>query len=258
MAIAREDKDRIHLALEKASGNRKIAGIYLGMTADELKSKIHSCPELKARWATSQNEPTQKVPDEVTATNREVIEIKTPTREEVEIAAAQAMAMEAKAMGDDMARLKIPQGALEIAVEMALFNRKHFIRSLDMINGGATRQAALINYHMDSGWKRLEEVRAMIAQTASTDEFGQLKLKAELRELLVEEEKSLMLSQATFAKALTESQKMALKVAETLALMRARINGESPAMKTLKPGFSNEDTSSTERMDSGDDRQASG
>lgn len=230
-----EEATRINLAMEQAGGNRQIAAVMLGLTGLQLKNSLNNSTELKERWCKSE---THLTPGRLVANHRPapLDPAAEPKEEDVKRAQAMALVMEAKAMTEDMRPLALPEGARALAVEMFLFNRKHFIKGLDMLAGGVSRQAIMMQHYMDGGWKRLNQVRNLIAATVQTKD-GKTEINTPLRAALVDEEKALMDAQGTLLKILDDYFKTAFKAGETLANARSRLLPDGDTPKKTKPGF---------------------
>lgn len=255
---------RVDMALEKAGGDRGLAGHILGMTHLKLTRAIKGDEKLKARWMKAQRRDRRAKPlTEAEGLNR-------PAETSAAVATAEVIAEiteEERKMGeaiwrdDDLLKeglekMNLTPEEVSIAHEMAQFHQRFFVRSVDILGAGVTRLGIVNQTELADIKQRLNDVRGQIRKCdgmgteaisqVSEDPSTPAALKSAKavvdglllsREQLANEEKNLMLAYIGLNAEQTRIYQVQLRAVLMNALIQFRLRGLSMGGRPGKPGY---------------------
>lgn len=218
--------------MEEARGDRPMAAAFLGMTCRKLHDLIDHNRELKARWTGALDAAHNPAPviSEVGALSKPRSMSTVDETLEVPIDAKlllDQMENEDRQLRDGLVRINLTPAEADIAAELALFHRQHFVKSIHIIGAGVTRMSIKVQTQLANIEKRVSDVQGVLSNLQSED-----------RESWVSEERMLYQSYHALADLLRQMFEIANQSALQHADIMFRMKGGRP--QNSKPGFSDE------------------
>jgi hypothetical protein len=208
---------QLHKALELSNGKYSDAAKLLGVTTDDLKTRVHGSPELKRRWAHKKGEKEAAAPSEGVAINRPLSVVRVPDNPEGLLSPeemAKLLEKEDKLVREGLEAIGLRGEAQQLAVALHKFHGAHYKTSLEMLGGGMTK----LYFDLYAEWKDITE---------------KLRTSTDLNEQLI-----LRKDRATITEAMQRVFDRATKAALTAAVVKFKTQGNTePGMKPAKPGW---------------------
>lgn len=228
MPLTLEEKTRFHQVLKQTNGDRKLAAEVLGITPEELKDRLHKCPELKEAWCESKTK-ARTPPSEIETLSREPMDAEARLLTINEIKSAEAMAREESLLREGVSALNLSDRDREMAVSLCSFNKKHFLDSINIISGGVTRMSITVQTKMD-------DVRYRIAELEKKLDDPETVYEPEFREAITQELRTLYETFTNMGHLATKTFEISQKGMLTQAEIYSKVHGKSQEKKK-KAGY---------------------
>jgi len=219
--MSKFSEDRIHVALERCSGDRKKAAALLGVTKGELGKYIKDSIALREVWGDESPKPlsTTEAMHRPVQLGRENIEDGPVAPTDIQI--AEVLAKEDELLKKGLAGLPLKTDELEVAMSLQKFYNRHFTQAIDVIGGGVTLTAIKLQ-------SRMRQLEARLDSVEPDHQLGSVGLSP------FTEEQMLLDAYINIAGELRKMLEIANKGAMTQAMIRQKMREGG---KRGKPGF---------------------